>query len=56
MWLTSCEKNPECDFMSWDAPFEKKKCPSCGGLLLKKVGRNKKIYCMNEECGYEEKE
>jgi len=50
-----CEKNPQCDFMSWDAPVKDKKCPECGGLLLKKTGRAKKIYCMNEECGYEEK-
>ncbi|MBE7040015.1 MAG: type I DNA topoisomerase [Ruminococcaceae bacterium] len=50
-----CEKNPKCDFMSWDAPVPDRKCPDCGGILLKKTGRSKKIYCMNEECGYEEK-
>ncbi|MBE7028200.1 MAG: type I DNA topoisomerase [Ruminococcaceae bacterium] len=50
-----CEKNPKCDFMSWDAPVPDRKCPDCGEILLKKTGRSKKIYCMNEECGYEEK-
>lgn len=49
-----CEKNPKCDFMSWDAPALKK-CPDCGGILFKKTGKGKKIYCINEACGYEEK-
>lgn len=46
-----CEKNPDCDFMSWDMPL-KEKCPKCGGLLLQKNMRGKKkIYCY--QCDYE---
>lgn len=46
-----CEKNPGCDFMSWDMPL-KEKCPKCGGLLLQKNMRGKKkIYCY--QCDYE---
>lgn len=29
--------------------------PECGSLLLKKTGRNAKIYCYNENCKYERK-
>ena len=47
-----CEHNPQCSFLSWDAPIEEK-CPKCGKSLLKKAGRAAKIYCSNPECGYE---
>lgn len=50
-----CEHNPECSFLSWDAPIEEK-CPKCGKSLLKKVGRAAKIYCSNSECDYERKD
>lgn len=30
-----CEKNPTCDFMTWDEPL-KEQCPKCGSSLLKK--------------------
>lgn len=50
-----CEKNPTCDFMSWDMPLAKETCPKCGGLLLQKNGRAQKIVCYNEECDYERK-
>ena len=50
----ACEKLPKCDFMAWDMPL-KEKCPQCGGLLLKKQGRNSKIVCINEDCKYERK-
>ena len=47
----SCEKYPECSFSSWDQPLAEK-CPDCGGLLLRKKGKNT-VYCINkEECGY----
>ncbi len=49
-----CEDNPRCDFMTWDRPI-KEKCPNCGGTLLKKDGRNARIYCANEDCGYQRK-
>ncbi|MBR6407953.1 MAG: type I DNA topoisomerase [Clostridia bacterium] len=47
-----CENNPNCDFMTWDVPTPEK-CPNCGSSLFKKKGRGSKIYCINENCGYE---
>ena len=45
-----CEKNPTCDFMTWDEPTNNK-CELCGNLMLKKrYGRRSKLYCMNSEC------
>ncbi len=45
-----CEHNPECDFMVWDKPLNKK-CPKCGSIMLEKKSRGKVIeYCSNEEC------
>ena len=46
----SCERYPECKFSTWDIPQEEK-CPDCGGLLLKKKGKDL-IYCINEKCSY----
>ncbi len=43
-----CEKAPECDFMSWQKPSDKK-CPQCGEYMLEK---GNKISCSNNECGY----
>lgn len=43
-----CEDNPECDFMSWQKPSEKK-CPKCGSYMLEK---GNKLVCGNEQCGY----
>lgn len=49
-----CEDNPACDFMTWDVPVTDRKCPKCGGVLLKKNMRgSKKIVCANEKCDYE---
>lgn len=45
-----CENNPECDFMSWQKPSEKK-CPQCGGYMLEK---GNKLLCADEQCGYVE--
>ena len=45
-----CENNPECDFMSWQRPSEKK-CPNCGGYMLEK---GNKLVCADEQCGYVE--
>ena len=42
-----CINNPECDFMSWQKPSEKK-CPKCGGAMVEK---GNKIVCMDEQCG-----
>ncbi len=48
-----CENAPECDFMSWDKPSSKK-CPECGELLYEKRGKQKKLVCLKEGCGYME--
>lgn len=46
-----CIDNPECDFMVWQKPSGKK-CPRCDSMLLMKGG---KLVCMEETCGYVEK-
>lgn len=46
-----CIDNPECDFMVWQKPSGKK-CPRCDSMLLIKGG---KLVCMDETCGYVEK-
>ncbi len=46
-----CENNPECGFMSWNRPVEKR-CPKCGSYM---VVKGAKIVCSSEECGYSEK-
>lgn len=45
-----CENNPECDFMSWAKPVEKK-CPNCSGYMVEK---GNKIVCADAQCGYVE--
>ena len=45
-----CENNPECEFMSWQKPSEKK-CPKCGSYMVEK---GNKLLCGNEQCGYTE--
>ena len=45
-----CEDYPECDFMSWQKPSEKK-CPKCGGYMLEK---GNKLVCGDSQCGYVE--
>jgi DNA topoisomerase-1 len=45
-----CENAPDCDFMSWSRPVEKR-CPRCGGYMTVK---GSKIACANEQCGYTE--
>ncbi len=45
-----CEDNPECDFMSWQKPSDKK-CPVCGSYMVEK---GNKIVCSQETCGYVE--
>lgn len=50
-----CEHWPKCDFMAWDTPVKDEKCPDCGGLLMKKIGRGTKLYCYNENCKFERK-
>ncbi|MEG1744978.1 MAG: topoisomerase DNA-binding C4 zinc finger domain-containing protein, partial [Ruthenibacterium sp.] len=46
-----CEKNPTCDFMTWNEPSAEK-CPTCGTTLFKKGGRNGVLLCEKEGCEY----
>lgn len=43
-----CIDNPDCDFMVWQRPTDRK-CPRCGSVLLAK---GNKLVCANEQCGY----
>ena len=45
-----CMGNPECDYMSWQRPSDKR-CPKCGGVMLIK---GSKLVCENRDCGYME--
>ena len=45
-----CVDNPECDFMSWQKPSNKK-CPVCGSYMVEK---GNKLVCSQETCGYVE--
>ncbi|MCR5216868.1 MAG: type I DNA topoisomerase [Lachnospiraceae bacterium] len=45
-----CANYPECDFISWQKPSEKK-CPKCGKYMLEK---GNKLVCSDETCGYHE--
>ena len=45
-----CEGYPECDFVSWQRPSDKK-CPKCGGYMIEK---GSKLVCADETCGYVE--
>ena len=44
------EDNPECDFMSWQKPSNKK-CPVCGSYMVEK---GSKLVCSEKTCGYVE--
>ena len=43
-----CDGYPDCDFVSWQRPSEKK-CPKCGGYMVEK---GNKLVCADETCGY----
>lgn len=45
-----CEDNPECSFMSWQKPSDKK-CPMCGSYMVEK---GNKLACSQTTCGYVE--
>ena len=47
-----CEDNPNCSFMTWDLPTEEQ-CPKCGSTLFQKGGKNGKLICHKEGCGYD---
>jgi DNA topoisomerase-1 len=47
-----CEDYADCKYMTWDTPIPDK-CPQCDCTLFKKTGKDKKIHCAKEGCGYE---
>ena len=47
---SGCIDNPECDFMSWQKPSDRK-CPVCGSYMVEK---GNKLVCSQETCGYVE--
>ena len=49
-----CEKNPTCDFMTWDSPT-KKTCPECGGVVFRHYTKeDKRNLCHMPNCGWSE--
>lgn len=49
-----CERYPDCDFVSWDRPAEKK-CPVCGSMMVyKSVKGKEELRCVDKECGHTE--
>ncbi len=48
-----CENTPDCEFMSWYKPVDKK-CPKCDSHMVEKGTREKKFACTNETCQYTE--
>jgi len=50
-----CNRYPECDFLSWERPYQTA-CPQCGSMMTVKGGKlDKKVVCLKEGCGYIEK-
>lgn len=48
-----CSSFPDCRFVSWDRPIDKR-CPECGSILLhKKNKKGEKNVCSSKECKYE---
>lgn len=52
-----CSNYPDCDFVSWDKPTEKK-CPECGSMMVEKYSKKKGTYykCTNKDCKHTETE
>jgi DNA topoisomerase-1 len=45
-----CSNYPECEFVVWDQPTNRK-CPNCGSMMVLKESKGEKIYrCSNKEC------
>ena len=46
-----CEKYPDCSFVTWDTP-QQKKCDKCGSIIMKYFYRNGRgvEYCYNDDC------
>ena len=53
-YYSGCERNPECDFMTWDSPTNKF-CPDCGGVVYRHYTKEDKRYlCHKPGCGWNE--
>ncbi|MCY8347296.1 type I DNA topoisomerase [Bacillus haynesii] len=49
-----CDRYPECEFVSWDKPLERK-CPKCEDMLVeKKLKKGVQVQCVN--CDYKEEQ
>lgn len=49
-----CSNFPDCDFVSWGKPINKK-CPECGSLLTEPTTKNGKLLkCSSDKCTYVE--
>lgn len=50
-----CNKYPDCTFVSWDKPLERR-CPKCQSLLVEKTyrGKSQGVRCVSEQCDYKE--
>ncbi|MBG9817055.1 type I DNA topoisomerase [Bacillus safensis] len=49
-----CDRFPECEFVSWDKPIERK-CPKCENMLVeKKLKKGVQVQCVN--CDYKEEQ
>jgi len=49
-----CSEFPNCHFVSWDLPIDKK-CPKCNDILVQKKTKKKEfIKCHNPNCDYTE--
>lgn len=50
-----CSRFPQCRFVSWNRPIDRK-CPQCQQILVYKKGKKgDRIVCSNKECKFEEK-
>ncbi len=50
-----CNRYPECDFLSWERPYQTA-CPQCGSMMAVKGGKlDKTAVCLKTVCGYTEK-
>ena len=45
----ACSGYPDCKFMSWDIPTEER-CSSCGGVIYKKVLKDKYTFHCEKDC------
>jgi len=51
-----CSNYPDCEFVSWDQPTDKK-CPQCSKVLVQKSvgGKGPVLKCSGSDCKYQEK-